>query len=162
MIIEEYLESKHDYAVYLLMRTDLPSMNMGKALAQANHSGVHMAEKLLGKSKLYEAYITSGKKEGASGFNTTIVLGATKEEIEQAFNLATGDIEFDKIIDPTYPFLVDREICHLIDPCLARFEEHIDDRRSLYVRKELTCAWFLGDREDPNFKSLFNGLSLHP
>lgn len=154
-------EIKHDYAVYLLMRTDLPSMNSGKAMAQANHSGVHMAEKLDGTSKLYREYIVSGRREGASGFNTTIVLGATKEQIENILKIASGNVEFDKIIDPTYPFVVDREISHLLDPRIAKFSEHLDDRRSLYTREELTCAWFLGDREDPNFKGLFEGLSLH-
>jgi len=30
------------------------------------------------------------------------------------------------------------------------------------VRKEITCAWFIGDRNNTDFKNLFSGLSLHP
>lgn len=155
-------EIKHDYAVYIMARTDLPSMNSGKLGAQIHHSGVQMAVRLA-KDPLFNKYLEAGRDEGADNFSTTIVLAASKDDIErvlpacasQRYTMWSG-----KVVDPTYPFVVDREISNLITG--ATFVEHIDERRSLFTREELTCAWFIGDREDPTFKNLFEGLSLHP
>ena len=36
--------NKRDLAVYVLVRTDIPSMNPGKAMAQVHHAGVRSEE----------------------------------------------------------------------------------------------------------------------
>ena len=38
----------------------------------------------------------------------------------------------------------------------------MENGKVLMVRPELTCAWFLIDRNDMDARSLFNGLTLHP
>ena len=38
----------------------------------------------------------------------------------------------------------------------------MDNGKVLMVRPEVTCAWFVGDRNDTRFRSLFDGLDLHP
>jgi peptidyl-tRNA hydrolase len=157
-------DTAKDLAVYVLSRTDLPSMTPGKMAAQVHHAGVQMISKH-GKDKLVQEYINGGNAAGADYFNTTLVLGATLNDI---FNtkLAAKFAGYPHgiIVDPSYPFIVpNQELANLIPQ-----DEHTkvikvwDDGRVLMVRPETTVAWFLGDRNNVNFRSLFNTFDLHP
>jgi peptidyl-tRNA hydrolase len=162
-------ENNRDLTVYVLLRTDLPSMNTGKAAAQVHHSGVQMVAKH-GENPMVQDYIMDGKSHGADCFNTTIVLGSTLDDITQRVASATRVGEevmiFNTVEDPSYPFLVEnQEIASLIptEPYgSCKQIKVLTDGRVLMVRPEITCAWFLGSRTDPRFTSLFNGLELHP
>ena len=160
-------ESTRDLAVYVLLRTDLPSMNPGKAAAQVHHAGVQMMAKH-GKRKLVQDYVDAGIEQGAVYFNTTLVLGATITDIiqrGQAACVAGEDVVvFNTVTDPSYPFFVENmEIASLIpQDDKTKIIKTMDDGRVLMVREEVTCAWFCGDRNDVRFRCLFEGLNLHP
>jgi len=150
-----------DLVTYVLVRTDLPSLNTGKALAQSHHAGVQLLSKHAEKPLVRE-YIEAGMSEGADFFNTTLTLAAKFSDIEHSISLAKNlDCVCDIVIDPSYPFLVDIEL----DPFLKSVTEltrvkQVSDSQVLYTRRELTCAYALGDRNDPEFASIFSDLSL--
>jgi peptidyl-tRNA hydrolase len=149
-----------DLAVYVLVRNDLPSLTPGKAAAQVHHSGVQMMVKHFDHD-LVKSYIAMGTAEGADGFNTTLTLGASLTQIEAAIGKVQHlDALCGIVIDPSYPFFVDRELAPLLEvnPNVKRIGG--DGPTELFVRNELTCAWALGDRNDPVFKSVFEMLSL--
>lgn len=160
-------ENERDLAVYVLLRTDLPSMNAGKAAAQVHHAGVQMMAKH-GKQKLVQDYVAAGVAQGAVYFNTTLVLGATLTDIIQRGQAAgaAGDdvVVFNTITDPSYPFFVENtEIANLIPQTdTTKVIKVLDNGKVLMVREEVTCAWFVGDRNDVRFRCLFEGLDLHP
>lgn len=159
------MTNERDLAVYVLLRTDLPSMNPGKAAAQVHHAGVQMVNKHRAQA-LVRDYITQGMEQGADNFNTTIVLGATLEQIQhvsaQANQLNHNVVVLDTVTDPSYPFFVENaEVADLIPESTARAIKKMPDGRILMVREEVTCAWFVGDRNDPQFRALFDGLDLH-
>lgn len=156
-----------DLAVYVLVRTDLPSLTPGKAMAQVNHAGVQMAAKF-SKEKLVQDYIKLGNKNGANYFNTTIVLSASINEINHcsstAENLSDDIVIFNSIIDPSYPFFVEsEEIARLIPQNdKTKIVKILENGKVLMVREEITCYWYLGDRNNQQFKAIFDGLNLHP
>jgi hypothetical protein len=155
-----------DLTVYVLVRTDLPSLNSGKAMAQVHHAGVQMVNKHRAQP-LVRDYTTQGIEQGADNFNTTIVLAATLEQIQrvsaQANQLNHSVVVFDIVTDPSYPFFVQNgEVADLIPESVAQAIKQMPDGRILMVRSEITCAWFCGDRNDPQFRVLFDGLDLHP
>jgi peptidyl-tRNA hydrolase len=151
-----------DLAVYVLVRTDLPSLNSGKAMAQSQHSGVQLAVKYF-DHPLFKEYISTGVEQGADNFNTTITLAAKIADIEDAIGKAKSlGYLCDIVVDPSYPFLVDSEL----DPFLSDVKsftrvKDISHTQVLYTRSELTCAYALGDRNDPEFLTVFANLNLH-
>lgn len=170
---EENIDVARDLVVYLLVRTDLPSMNAGKAMAQVHHAGVQMAFHCK-ESSMFLDYLDDGAKGNANGFNTTLSLAATLDDIniirDRAANVGSNwppaervNIEFGTVVDPSYPFTVDTEIASLLmdNPKIA-FVKHLNNGLSLFTRSEVTCAWFLGDRNDQRFTDLFKSLNLHP
>jgi len=160
-------ENELDLAVYVLLRTDLPSMNAGKAAAQVHHAGVQMVNKFRSKT-LVRDYITQGIQQGADHFNTTLVLGATLDDIircgQEAENAGDVVVVFNTVTDPSYPFFVENiEIANLIPQTdTTKVIKVLDNGKVLMVREEVTCAWFVGDRNDVRFRCLFDGLDLHP
>lgn len=156
-----------DLAVYVLVRNDLPSMNPGKMAAQVHHAGVQMVAKH-GKRQMVQDYYRDGIQQGAVYFNTTLVLGATLDDIIQRGHMAAAAGEdvvvFNTVSDPSYPFVVpNMEIANLIpQDDHVKAVKMLEHGQVLMVRPEVTCAWFLGDRNNPVFRSLFDGLYLHP
>ena len=124
---------------YILARTDLPSMNYGKTMAQIHHAGVQMLSKHP-NSTWVKSYISEGSAGGADGFSTTIVLGATLSEIETAIaRLKSVSCLYGIIVDPTYPFVVESEISsYMRDNPKVSFVKSLEDGRDLFTRAELT------------------------
>ena len=138
-------------------------------MAQVHHSGVQMMA-IYHNESLVKEYIKQGAESGANGFNTTITLGADQPQIEMVLNRVEDFFEYGhkclygKVLDPSYPFLVDREVwewANSLNSNVKSVSTDISSDMVLVTRSELTCAWFLGDRNDPEFKALFEGLSLH-
>ena len=159
------MENQRDLAVYVLVRTDLPSLTPGKAMAQVHHAGVQMMAKY-GKDRMTQEYVTDGNAQGAVYFNTTIVLGAPLADILERSHaaLVAGEHVLCHIVtDPSYPFWVENmEIANLIPQTdMTKIIKVLDNGKVLMVREEVTCAWFLGSRTDPEFRALFDGLDLH-
>jgi peptidyl-tRNA hydrolase len=156
------MEAKKDLVVYILSRNDLPSLNPGKAMAQIHHAGVHMMSKY-NKSALVKEYISSGIKNGADHFNTTLVLSASMLDIKTCIHQVKklSNVEHGTVIDPSYPFVVDNdEIANLISS--AKRLGSLPTGKVVMTRKELTCAWFLGDKSNNAFKGIFSSYPLHP
>ncbi len=130
--------------LYILMRTDLASMNPGKAMAQASHAGstfVHNAEP---GYNVDEELFNAWQKETPQGFGTVLVLGVTEVQMRTAVAVAES-FGVDKfpceiIHDPTYP-LQDGDTTHFIP---------VD-----------TCGYIFGDKDDPVLQSIIGNFELH-
>lgn len=116
-----------DTRLYILMRTDLESMNAGKAMAQAAHAAnaftADMDKMIRGEGPSISpnagAYL-NWKGQTSQNFGTTITLAVPSEEVMYdmvAISQALG-YPADVIHDPTYP-VRDGAVVHLlpIDTC---------------------------------------------
>lgn len=164
-----------DLTIYLLVRTDIHSLDTmpGKIAAHALHAGNQLLK--YASEGLVRDYIAQGAASGADTFSTCITLAATGPEIEQIIERAKHlerfrDIIFDVVIDPSYPFTVDAELVNfnLLSDLVKIGPGEIvgigaKQGKGFYLvtRKEMTCAWFLGDRRNFDFLNLFKGLELH-
>jgi peptidyl-tRNA hydrolase len=154
---------ERDLAVYVMVRNDLPSLNPGKAAAQVHHAGVQMMVKHP-THKLVRQYIDDGVAQGADQFNTTLTVSANLRQIEAAISRAKNmDVLCDILIDPSYPFFVDPEVANFLEAntLTKRAGVVAANGQELFLRSELTCAWMLGDRKDPLFKSVFELMPLY-
>lgn len=122
---------KHDYypraagepALYILMRTDMESMNPGKAMAQAAHAAnafVRDTDRPEAYTVNIQAAVEDWEESTDQGFGTTITLAVPDEKTlreivgeAQSIELPAGVIH-----DPTYP-IRDGAVTHLIpiDTC---------------------------------------------
>jgi len=124
--------------LYIFMRTDLESLNPGKAMAQAAHAANQMSKHMLnvenrGKKKgggcMLIAYFHSWEKE-AKGFGTTLVMdGKNLEYLPDVLSDVCDecDAAYGLVHDPTYP-IVDGEVVWTLP---------VD-----------TCLWLFGDKEE--------------
>lgn len=144
---------KEQYILYILIRSDLPSLNAGKAMAQASHAS-NAFVKRYGQNK----HVKEWSNETAQGFGTVIVLSANKKQIDSAVhNSEVADV----VVDPTYPYIVNSEIADLISPEFNTVEPIIKgDGNVVFHRKEITCAYVFGTKEQ--CKSAIGHLPLHP
>lgn len=107
---------------YILMRTDMASLNPGKAMAQAAHAGSAMEKDIYqyaANSELRKMYIR-WKGQTSQGFGTTIVLGAGWDEFAKMLDFCHLEMPFGEmyhhgaVTDPTYP-IQDGQVTHLIN-----------------------------------------------
>ena len=140
------------------MRNDLASMNAGRAMAQASHASNAFIHKF-GK----EPEVKSWQRQTTQGFGTAIVLSADELQIKNTdykLQLA-GFYTNERLIDPEYSYIVQDEFIRLIDR-----EKHVlepikkDDGTWVAWRKEMTCFYSFGNRNDPVFKEQFSELKL--
>lgn len=105
--------------LYILMRTDLASMNAGKAVAHGAHAA-NQFEHIVSTSpsedmrRLYTQW-----KEQAHFFGTTITLEVNERQLRQTVEVLKANGYCAGVIhDPTYP-LRDGDVTHLIplDTC---------------------------------------------
>ncbi len=127
--------------LYILMRSDLASMNAGKGMAQASHAASAFALCMMGdpeQSDMYRKWST----ETHQNFGTVLVLSVNETEMRTAVTVGNrlGYI-CDVIHDPSYP-IRDGEICHFLP---------ID-----------TCAYVFGDKNDPLLSAVVGNFPLHP
>lgn len=133
--------------LYILMRTDLESMNPGKGMAQASHASNAFVSRMNSRNKANPdsdrtKLFHSWQDETAQNFGTVLVLGSTIDQIHNITDVATRlNFDSDIIVDPTYP-IRDGEVTHFIE-----LE---------------TCGYIFGDKNDPVLTSLVCNLKLHP
>ena len=157
------------------MRTDLPSMNPGKAMAQASHASNKFIyeldkyrkdhrmpeemEHLYGQAKLWQ-YQTD------QGFGTVLVLGCDKKDIENLVQLGSSNIcnyMCGVVIDPTYPYILDNEVAELIEPHRHTIDyQHLRDNNVVCFREEITCAYAFSEKSNPMLRLVIGHLDLHP
>lgn len=95
--------------LYLLMRTDLTSMNPGKACAQAHHAAMDLASRTFSDRVLYNEWLAQ-----ASVYGTVLTLGTDLRTIENTFAIAiTCGLTAALVTDPTYP-VRDGQVTHTI------------------------------------------------
>lgn len=139
--------------LYIFMRSDLHSLNPGKAMAQAAHAGTAFTsnfyegvyEKILPKNVFDE-----WTKEGVD-FGTTIVLDADEKQVNSILEeLEKENIKLPvgKIIDPFYPFKAQEELLQFITDEIARQTDFnvVGDKVDSYgmiscTRNEYTCSY---------------------
>jgi Uncharacterized conserved protein len=103
--------------LYILMRTDLASMNPGKAVAQGAHAANQCIATLMDPSDrdLYEEWVAQTSK----GFGTTVTLGVNARQMYETISIAR-ELGFHAgvVHDPTYP-LRDGDVVHYLplDTC---------------------------------------------
>ena len=156
--------------LYIFMRNDLPSLNAGKAMAQASHAS---AQLVINYSSKYED-IKNWANEG-KGFGTTIVLEGSKNSISELLlnvNNNRYSIINGNIVDETYPFKAQKELLNLMNLEDNEYNiQIVDDTIDNFgmvscTRVEHTCSWmfFRGSEiEQEHFKKLCKiyNISLH-
>lgn len=113
-------KSKPQPILYLIPRTDIMSMNPGKAMAQCSHAANQCVKAIneLGTKKL-KTMLKIWEGESGKGFGTTIVLaGGTLDNIKEIVSTIDGnifndgdDVETGIVLDDTYP-LKDGDAMH--------------------------------------------------
>ena len=100
-----------DSRLYILMRTDMASMNPGKGMAQAAHAANSFVHDWGESSE----YVTGWQKQTPQGFGTTITLAVPNEDKMSEMIAIAGALGYPvgTIHDPSYP-VRDGEITHLI------------------------------------------------
>ena len=129
-----------DYCLYILMRTDMDSMNPGKACAQAAHAANHFVRWCESE---HEEILSKWWQQTGRGFGTTIVLGVQDGDmLDECVSKArsTGYLS-GSVRDPSYP-VQDGLVTHLLDIT--------------------TCGWVFGNREDLKFMQIMEKYSLLP
>lgn len=154
--------------LYILMRTDLATMNPGKAMAQASHASnafVHMTRGDLHEDRA--ALAEAWKAETKQGFGTVLVLGCDKANLDTVIEAARiNGFAASKVIDPTYPYRVDSaEIANLIPTTVDTVPRTLNADPKAPVtlfREEITCAFVFGDKEEIEALNILSHLKLHP
>lgn len=140
---------------YLLVRTDLPSLGRGKALAHAHHSGSHLVWKLVAEPSIEggtpDPMAIEWLRQGG-GFGTCAALGGTDQlplaRIEAVMTAATAlGQKSGLVVDRTYPHLVDEEVFGLLDATRFTAEAKRVRGGRIFFREEATAGWILGDKE---------------
>lgn len=118
--------------VYLLVRTDMDSMNPGKGHAQSHHAGTQMAMKdrqvwTVKQQNMLKAWA------GDRGFGTVLSMGCTNRQMNDALAIATRlGFPCAVVNDPSYP-LLDGSVVHLfpLDTCAYIFGPKIAIERAV-------------------------------
>ena len=130
--------------LYILMRTDMDSMNPGKAMAQASHASNAFVSNAEPGYNIDEELFNAWQQSTPQGFGTVLVLGVNEAQMRTAVEVAEsfGVDKFpcDIIHDPTYP-LQDGDTTHFIP---------VD-----------TCGYIFGDKEDPLLEAIIGKFELH-
>lgn len=140
---------------YLLVRTDMPSLGRGKALAHAHHAGSHLTWHLAVEPLLAGQAIPDDVKQwhtSGGGFGVCSAIGSAGQlplsTIEAVLAAAKQlGSHSGLVVDDTYPHLVDTETFELLDK--TRFTADPKPIRDGYIffRKEPTAGWILGDKD---------------
>jgi hypothetical protein len=168
--------------LYLLMRNDLPSLNPGKLAAQAAHASnqfvgelmnnmIHPNDDFIRDAVRLNAMYTTWAQE-ANNFGTTIVLGATLEQINEALVVAAlhgyPNVIAGRVVDPTYPASIPYELGKYFmenEDCLGRglvFSKDDEKKTAFMLRKETTGSYFFGDKGDTLLQSILGNFELYP
>ena len=135
----------NDPRLYIMMRNDLVDLNPGKAMAQAAHAAnqaIHESNNYR-SNRLLTQYLKEWQDQ-AQGFGTTIVLSASKSQIQQIIPLAISEGYLANFtFDTSYP---------------------IKDGNDTITVNAMTCAYvFVAPyTEDYETEIQLRKLSLHP
>jgi len=144
-----------DLYAYCLVRTDLPSLGAGKAIAHAMHAGNQMTwrevvEPMSKGEKPNEDVMEWHRMAG--GFGTTIALGDKNQLDFKTIGAVVDAAKLlgfvaDLVVDPTYPYLVDKELVQFMDKTVHTMDPvYGPPGKMVCFRKEVTTAYVFGDK----------------
>lgn len=153
--------------LYVFVRTDMMSMTPGKAQAHSGHAANAFINqhyiKRLNKGDGIQPMVLDWMAATPFGFGTQINLKAEWDdvlELVRTIDKSTVGVA-EIIVDPTYPYIVDEEIVHLIDADRHTVEPiDIGNGKFACHRREATAAYVFGYKED--LKQYLSEFSLHP
>lgn len=145
------------HRLYILVRNDLPSMNPGRAMAQAAHAANQLVFEYGKRQQIIDW-------QEDRGFGTTICLVTDKPTIVSRIARAK---KFGHIAgltyDPTYKYSVDKEVADSIPSNTFSAEPIVKDTGLVILfRNELTCGYVFIHEDHPDKDTLVGGLPLHP
>lgn len=101
----------NDIRLYLLVRSDLPSMNAGKAIAQGSHAANHALFNLKkSRNQQFKKWLKEWENQAnidgaCQGFGTCISLMCNEEELNGVLDLNRANgMPAGFVIDTTYPY----------------------------------------------------------
>ena len=68
----------------------------------------------------------------------------------------------DIVIDPTYPYIIKKEYADLISTTKDTSDRIQKNDDVVLFRKEITCSYIFGDKDDENLQRLVSEFKLHP
>ena len=131
--------------LYILMRTDLPSMGAGRAAAQASHAANAFIHKYGNKD-----YVKEWQKQTTQGFGTAIVLGVNLKELYNKYNASYRKFCSEVIIDPDYVVSISSELVPFLNKLDSRIkveQSTVDSNKYVIHREEVTCGYIFGNKE---------------
>lgn len=148
-----------DHKLYILMRNDMPSMNPGKAMAQAAHASNQFVKECPPSARR-----SLKEWQEDRGFGTTVVLGVDIDTLARVSSRAAYLNEPQGLVyDKTYPFIVNSEIAPLISHnTLTAPSIFKDNGQVVMFRNEITCGYIFIREDSPNQLELVGDLPLHP
>lgn len=153
--------------LYVFVRTDLASMTPGKAQAHSGHAANAFINqhyiKQLNRGNGIATPVLEWMAATPFGFGTQINLKGEWEDVvgTAAVVSESGKGVCEIVTDPTYPYIVDREIVGLIDPKLHSVEPtQLDDGRWLCHRHQHTAAYIFGYKSE--LEPYVGQYPLHP
>ena len=145
-----------EHILYILMRKDLPSMNAGKAMAQASHATSAFSE-----DNCDSESFTQWSQSTSQHFGTALVLAADKQQIIDVVGKARQlGIPASVVDDPSYPYRADIELASLIPTSLDTIPRQVNGNQVTLWRNEMTCAYVFGTKEE--LAPILGHLPLHP
>lgn len=150
--------------LYVFVRTDLPSMNPGKAMAHSSHAAnaFTFCHWINAPSSQKNPLVFKWMEQTVQGFGTQINLKAPWNEVTTLIqDLSKQGFIADVIQDPTYPYIVDSEVVRLIDPTLhTEPPKQMADGRFICFRLEGTAAYVFGRKSQ--LEPYIGRYPLHP
>lgn len=151
------------------MRNDLPSMNAGKAMAQASHASNALVHEWTNVQPLKAEHIKMAEgialwqKQTSQGFGTVLVLAVNRKELIDTISVArTQGFAASVVDDPTYPYRAPKELADLI-PVATDTAPRIEKGNEVTLfRNEMTCGYVFADRGDEKTSLLLGRFPLHP
>ena len=163
--------------LYVIVRTDMPSMENGKAQAHSGHAVSAferdcIIEPLRFGNDGYESVdplVRQWYEMTKQGFGTQINLKVPWEDvIDIVQNITTESqssfVRAKLVIDPEYPFIIpNKEILDLIDKSFHATEPRLFMSGAYgCTRKEYTAAYIFCDKNNNNVVDLLKAYPLHP
>ena len=133
-----------DLRLYILMRTDMPSMSAGRACAQASHvTNVFMRD--IGD----KLDVAEWQSQTRFGFGTAIVLGVTIKQLDQVLDGIPEKFQAGTCTDPDYRIKIPKEAVELLVSGVIENQKHIKVNdvtgEAVVTGEVVTCAYIFGD-----------------
>ena len=148
------------HKLYILMRNDLPSMNNGKAMAQAAHAANDFVYRF---GEVLPA-VTEDWMSKDYPFGTTIVLAVDQYVLNDRIKSAAAKsgVPCGFVWDQTYPYTVaNKELADLIDIRHHTAPYVVKENGSVIMfRNEVTCGYIFVVDGSSNQEELVGDLSL--